>query len=167
MAKAMLPASLRRIFISYAHEDQEWCDRLRQRLDPYGLAVWADREIRGGENWRAEIKQGLNAAKVVILLLSPEFLTSPFIQTEELSHFFHPNNKEIKKVPVVVRSCNWKTQKLGGLGNNTIAGLQVLHAERPLNDILEKEEQDLALLQVCESVRMNLDAVEDASYSRG
>jgi len=167
MAKSMLPASLRRIFISYAHEEQEWCDRLRQMLDPYGLAVWADREIRGGENWMAEIKQGLNAAKVVILLLSPKFLESPFIKTEELSCFFHPNNKEIKKVPVVVRCCNWKTQKLGGLGNNTIADLQVLHAERPLNDILEKEEQDRGLLQVCESVRMNLDTVEDASYSRG
>jgi len=166
MAKAMLPTSIRQVFISYAHEDQNWCKRLRLMLDPYGLAVWADGEIRPGEHWLAEIKQALRAAKVAILLLSPDFLDSDFIQKEELSHFFDPENRDIRKVPVVVRCCKWESLKLGGLGNNTLADLQVLNAERPLNDIVEKDEQTRVLQQICEAVRIALDDVEANPFSR-
>ena len=91
------------IFVSYASYDnrsenpeEKWLDRLIQFLKPLNLdnsiSIWADTELRIGENWRSEIKRAIDKAKVAILLVSPAFLASEFIRTKELPQILQNSN---------------------------------------------------------------------------
>src|SRR6266446_4400499 len=76
------------VFLSYSHHD----DQVLESLLPYlatlehdGLvSVWSDRHIKGGEGWYLEIEAALKAASIAVLLISQEFLASPFVRDEEL-----------------------------------------------------------------------------------
>jgi formylglycine-generating enzyme required for sulfatase activity len=76
------------VFISYSHEDAEWLKRLQIMLQPLTrtqtITVWNDTQIKAGGQWREEIKNGIAAAKVAVLLVSPNFLYSEFIANDEL-----------------------------------------------------------------------------------
>lgn len=56
------------IFISYKREDEARIGCLVRALEGTGLPVWWDRSLSGGENWRRQIVEALNAAKCVIVV---------------------------------------------------------------------------------------------------
>jgi hypothetical protein len=62
------------IFISYAHEDERLCTKLRKYLHSLervrDVKVWSDRTIRGGEEWEHRINFYLNTAQIILLLIS-------------------------------------------------------------------------------------------------
>jgi internalin A len=75
------------IFISYSHRDPDWLEHLRVFLKPYtrqNLQIWADPYIEVGGQWRRNISAALLRTCVGVLLLSPDFLASDFITSEEL-----------------------------------------------------------------------------------
>jgi len=76
------------VFISYSHEDAEWLRRVKMFLKPMEeldlVRVWDDTEIEPGSPWLDEITRSLTSAKVAVFLVSQSFLTSDFIQREEL-----------------------------------------------------------------------------------
>ena len=69
-----------KVFISYSHNDTEWLERLQKHLKPLKregrIDLWVDTRIDEGDLWRDEIRQALDATKVAILLVSPDFLDS-------------------------------------------------------------------------------------------
>jgi TIR domain len=78
-------------FVSYAHADSADAGKLRAVLQPlfktsvrYEFSDWSDHEILPGEFWRREIEQALEKAQFGLLLLSPQFLASSFINKNEL-----------------------------------------------------------------------------------
>jgi hypothetical protein len=77
-----------RVFLSYSHRDEPILEALLPylaTLEREGLvAVWSDRQIQGGERWREAIDTALDAATIAVLLISQEFLASPFVRDEEL-----------------------------------------------------------------------------------
>lgn len=87
-----------KVFISYSHRDKPWLDALRVHLVPLQeqglLDVWDDTRIRPGSPWRADITRALESAKVAVLLVSPDFLVSPFISQEELPRLLRANQDE-------------------------------------------------------------------------
>jgi hypothetical protein len=74
------------VFISYSHRDETWKDRLLTQLGVLKqqelLELWHDRRIGAGADWYEEIRQAIEAAHVAVLLISADFLTSPFILQE-------------------------------------------------------------------------------------
>ena len=98
------------VFISYSHRDEIWKDRLLTQLGVLQqqsiLALWHDRRIGAGADWYQEICQAMEAADVAVLLISADFLTSPFILQEEVARLMTRRQQEgLPIVPILVRPC--------------------------------------------------------------
>ena len=77
------------VFISYAHkDDRSWLDSLLINLSwlksQHNVEIWTDRDIEPGDTWHEKIQAALERAKVAVLLVSPEFLASSYIASNEL-----------------------------------------------------------------------------------
>ncbi len=101
------------VFISYSHADEAWKDRLRTQLDVLrlhgNLAVWDDRQIETGDDWRSDIDGALTSARVAILLISARFLTSKFINDVEVPRALRRRAEEgLRVVPVIAEPCPWQ-----------------------------------------------------------
>ncbi|MGA7178512.1 MAG: leucine-rich repeat domain-containing protein [Thiobacillaceae bacterium] len=78
-----------RVFISYSSTDARLKDILLVRLKPMkeirGLVeVWHDRCITPGEDWDGVIRKELQAADVILFLISPGFFASDYINGVEV-----------------------------------------------------------------------------------
>src|SRR5690348_17044226 len=77
-----------RVFLSYAHEDAAWRDAVQNHLGwlrhTDRLRVFDDRVIKPGDRWDDTIKAELEAAAIVVLLISPNFTGSRYCTVEEL-----------------------------------------------------------------------------------
>lgn len=89
------------LFISYSHQDSEWLERLRKNLsvlEQQGLIdIWDDGELRPGEKWAPQIEEALDRCVGAVLLVSPDFLLSPFITGVELPSLLSAADKGDKK----------------------------------------------------------------------
>jgi len=105
--------SQNKVFISYSHKDESWKDRLMVQLNVLkhigSFKIWDDRQISTGNDWYQEIKYALSCAKIAILLITAEFLTSQFINNEEIPVILN-NKKEqgLKVIPIIIKPCAWK-----------------------------------------------------------
>jgi hypothetical protein len=104
------------VFISYSHKDEVWKDRLVTHLGVLQqesiLDLWDDRRIGAGGNWYQKIQEAIAKAKVAVILVSADFLTSNFILSEEVPHLLERRDKEgLRIFPVIIRPCAWKRVK--------------------------------------------------------
>ena len=76
------------VFISYASEDREWVERLRDKLRPLivdqSVTVWDDAYIPAGRAWDAAIHEAILRARVAVLLISRDFKESSYAIDTEL-----------------------------------------------------------------------------------
>src|SRR3954471_12855505 len=77
-----------RVFLSYAHEDHKWRDAVLKHLGwlrhTDQLAIFDDRQIKPGAEWDATIKEQLESASIIIVLISPDFVNSQYCGVVEL-----------------------------------------------------------------------------------
>jgi hypothetical protein len=104
------------VFISYSHKDEVWKDRLVTHLGVLQqeglLDLWDDRRIGAGGNWYQKIQEAIAKARVAVLLVSADFLTSNFILSEEVPRLLELQDKEgLRIYPVIIRPCAWKRVK--------------------------------------------------------
>ncbi len=97
-----------KIFISYAHEDIKFQKELVKRLKPLKrkkeIVLWHDGVIMPGEEWDASIKKHLEAADIIIILLSADFVASDYIYEKELPRIIERRkNGEIELIPIIAR----------------------------------------------------------------
>jgi hypothetical protein len=101
------------IFISYSHADEKWKDRLVKHLKVLELEgeleVWDDRRIDAGDDWLPEITREMERAKVAVLLISVDFLTSKFIRSTEVpSLLARRQSGGLRVIPLIVHPCAWQ-----------------------------------------------------------
>lgn len=111
------------IFVSYSHNDEVWLEEFRKHLKPYAkqyeLDVWVDSRIKVGDRWKEEIKKALSAAKVAVLLITPDFISSDFIESDELPEILRAANEEgVIIVPIAVSD---STYEFSGIGDYQFA----------------------------------------------
>ena len=71
------------VFISYKSENAEYADALHKKLEENGIKCWLDSSnIRTAKNFAQEIIDGLNEAKVIVLIYSKEADKSPYVYRE-------------------------------------------------------------------------------------
>ncbi|MBZ0282072.1 MAG: HEAT repeat domain-containing protein [Anaerolineae bacterium] len=75
---------MRTLFISYKRDDRVAVTKISDRLQKdYYFDVWIDAvSIPGGEDWRVEIRKGIDKADVVLLMLTPDACASPQVKEE-------------------------------------------------------------------------------------
>jgi hypothetical protein len=133
------------VFISYSHKDKKWRDDLDMQLKPYlregSIISWSDKEIKPGSKWFGEIKTALTDAKVAILLVTPEFLASDFIDVEELGALL---KQRIKILWVPVRASSYKKTALKDYQ-------AVLDPNKPLAN-MKVAERAQAWVTICEKI---------------
>jgi hypothetical protein len=71
------------VFLSHARKDSALARQLAERLTRAGLTVWiADDQIVPGENWAKKIGKALDAAGLMVILLTPRALESDSVRQD-------------------------------------------------------------------------------------
>jgi TIR domain/WD domain, G-beta repeat len=102
------------IFFCYEHEDEALLQRLRMHLKPLQRqklvdASWYDREISAGSEWEREIDSQLDAAHIILLLISPDFIASDYCYGIEVQRAMERHHRgEARVIPVTLRSVYWQ-----------------------------------------------------------
>ena len=69
--------------------------------------AWSDQEITPSQKWHEEIQRALHEITVAVLLISPDFLSSPYIQQHELPYLVHAREHDrIALTCLYLRDCN-------------------------------------------------------------
>lgn len=109
-----------KIFFSYAREDEPLRDELAKRLSPLMRAgqieEWYDRRIEAGEDKALIIDKRLDAADLILLLVSPDFFASDHCYNVELRRALERCEAGAARViPILLRAVNWRDAPFGGL----------------------------------------------------
>lgn len=107
-----------KIFIIYAREDRGYKDDLLKSLkllQTQGfIEPWHDSDIKPGDEWDKEIKAHLQAADVILPIISFNLIDSDYINRVEIKETFHRYDKgeSILIIPILARSCSWRDTRL-------------------------------------------------------
>lgn len=88
--------------MSHAHTDEALVARITEVLEKSGLEVWdPDREILPGDNWAGEVARALEESQAMVVILTPDAATSPWVKWE-IEYALGAKNYTNRLVPVVV-----------------------------------------------------------------
>lgn len=154
------------VFINYSHFDNEdnnpecrWLDRFLQMLKPLvsqeELTHWSDQQLKTGDDWHARIQAQLNVARAAVLLVSPAFLASDYIRSNELPVLLkNASEQGVKIFPIIVRPCLYDRAKFKypdphhGPAELKLSSIQAANPPSRALSEMSVGEQDRVLLKV-------------------
>jgi tetratricopeptide (TPR) repeat protein len=143
-----------RVFYSYAHEDEALRDELEKHLSLMQrqgiIQAWHDREITAGRAWKDAFDQHLEAAELILLLISPDFLHSDYCYDIEMRHALARHDAgEAWVLPIHLRPVDWQEAPF--------ARLQALPTDaRP---VTEWADSDQAFRNIAQGIRQAAQAI--------
>jgi len=142
------------VFISYSHRDEALKEELevhlsllkrQQRIQP-----WQDRQIEAGTEWNQQILAALDAADIILLLISPQFINSGFCFDQEMQRALQRHQHGTARViPIILRPTDWQDSPFGKL--------QVLPKDG--KPITRWDDRDEAFLNVVQGIRRAVDTL--------
>lgn len=154
------------VFLCYSRQDALACQALRTRLEPFRangvIRTFVDAAISEGDHWPDAIEAALDDAAVGVLLVSPEWLASPFIRQVEAPRLFTRHARgELTLHVAIVRPTNLDPDGLPRIEGRPIplAELQwtARDGERSIAE-LSPAEQDRAWNRVAQVVKRSAKA---------
>jgi len=119
------------VFVSYARANRDLATRFfkkfKEQAAPskqYSYNFWRDANILVGEKWHEEIQVAVAQCDVGLMLISPAFLGSHYIQDHELPKFMKSGRKTV--IPVLLQPIDVDRHDLKGLQRT-----QIFRLERP------------------------------------
>jgi tetratricopeptide (TPR) repeat protein len=148
------------VFYSYAHEDEKLRDELKKHLANLKrqkvITDWYDRDISAGKEWDDEIKNHLDFASVILLLISPDFMNSDYSNDVEVKRAMERHEAgEARVIPIVLRPVDWE--------GAPFSKLQSLPTD--VRAITLWENQDEAFLDVTQGIRKAIAELSGPSAS--
>lgn len=136
------------VFFSYSHRDEELRDRLEvalATLKRQGLIeTWHDRMLRAGDEFDPGIREELERADIILLLVSPDFIASNYCYDIEMARALERHGAgEARVIPVILRACDWHPTPFGKL----------IAAPRDGKPIRSWPDLDEAFLDVAKKIR--------------
>jgi len=119
-----------RVFCSYAHDDNEYRMQLSAHLSSLRnenlIEPWTDRDISAGTEWESAIHENLEAADIILLLVSSSFTNSEYVNSDELRRALQlQEDNKARVVPIIVRPVDWTNQCFGKLQATPLDGKRV------------------------------------------
>jgi hypothetical protein len=101
------------LFISYAREDEAYRKELAKHLSALlrqqVITEWQDRKLVAGQDWGREISAHLQAASVILLLVSPDFMASDYCWDLEMVHALAMEKRgDAVVIPVIIRPVDFQ-----------------------------------------------------------
>jgi internalin A len=88
------------------------------------IQAWDDSLLIAGEEPDKRIKEELQSADIIFLLVSKDFLNTPYILDTQIEMAIERyNRKECAIIPIIIKPCGWKD-------NDLLKGLEVLPGEK-------------------------------------
>jgi hypothetical protein len=155
MTKSTIAAPVR-VFLSYRHANHSVRDEVRKHLgwleNSDKIRVFDDRDILAGDDWDARIKAELEQAQIIILIVTADFMHSPYCTKVELKNALERRASEgTRVIPIIAETCDWEAMPIF-----QIAALPKDKANnlKPLNKW--RGDKDIALTQIAQQVRRNV-----------
>jgi TIR domain/Effector-associated domain 9 len=147
-----------KVFFSYSHKDEALRDELETHLSMMKyeglIEPWHDRKILPGVDWENAIDDNLEVADIILLLVSVNFVASPYCYGKEMKRAMERHEtREARVIPVILKPADWNSAPFGKL--------QAL--PKNAKPVTTWQDQDEAFLNVAQGIRS---VVEDIAKSK-
>jgi pSer/pThr/pTyr-binding forkhead associated (FHA) protein len=125
-----------RLFYSYSHKDEAYREELEAHLKVLEregiLEGWHDRMIPAGTDWEGEIDENLEAADIILLMISANFIKSNYCFDKELKRAMERHAaKQAVVIPIIVRSVSYQKTPFAKLQFLPRGGIPVAKWDHP------------------------------------
>ncbi len=115
-----ISSSLVNVFISYSPEDQDLQEELDLHLAHFKrqgkIQAWHRGKIEAGAEWDAAIKDQLETAQIILLLISSNFIASDYCYDQQLQRALQRHNEGTAQViPIILRPTDWQNSAFSRL----------------------------------------------------
>jgi DNA-binding response OmpR family regulator len=155
IARSSKPSGAIEIFVSYSHRDE----KLREELEKH-LAVlkrqgvvraWHDRLITPGGDFLRVIDQEMERSDLIILLISPDFLSSDFCYGREMERALERHQSgEAVLIPVILRPVHWQEAPFG----------RIVALPKDGKPVTSWANRDAAFFDVVQGLRQAIDQIK-------
>ena len=122
------------------------------------MDTWSDRCLEPGEKWDERIREELDAAHIVVFLVSARFEATDYIRNEEIPRAVERAQAgKCRVVPVILEKCDWLNSVLKGFNALPAKGRPVRNTQ-PRSDAWFEVQQGLRAL--LETVGKELEQTE-------
>jgi len=149
-----------RIFVIYARDDKSYLDDMIKHLkmleNKQIIKVWHDQYIDPGQRWEKEIVRNLDESEIILILVSPDYYMSEYIQKNEIVRAVQKHKAgDAIVIPIFVRHCAWKE-------DDVISALQGLpDDDKPLADYDTNAREKIYVQTILEKIKSVADQVKE------